>query len=191
MNYIVKGERVGFTELREEYVELYKDWINDLKVSQFISNFGNVLTDEAEDDWYRTQAETDEPNFTIHHLSDDKPIGNCGIYNIDRGNDHAEIGILLGEKDYWNRGLGTEAVQLITDFGFTVLSLHSIDLRLKSFNDRARRAYEKVGYQVTGRVRDFYKVDGEYFDEIIMDILREEFYESNKRLVKNQYLTGL
>lgn len=191
MNYIVEGEQIGFTEPKEEYVELYKNWINDLEVSQFITHFGNILTKEAEEDWYQAQANSEEPSFTIHHIPDGKPIGNCGLHNINRGNGHAEMGILLGEKEYWNRGLGTEAVRLITDFGFTVLDLHGISLSVKSFNKRARRVYEKVGYQVAGRVRDFYQIDGNYYDEIIMDILRKEFYESNEHQIREQYLAGL
>lgn len=190
MNYIIEGEKVGFTEPKEEYVEKYRDWFNDLEVSQFISHFGKVLTREAEENWYQAQAESDEPIFTIYYLPDDKPIGNCGLHNLDQGNDHGEMGILLGEKDYWDRGLGTEAVRLITDFGFAVLGLHGISLSLKSFNKRARRVYEKVGYQVAGKVRDFYQIDGNYHDEIIMDILREEFYETNEHLIRDQYLTG-
>jgi len=191
MNYIIEGEQVGFTELKEEYVELYRDWINDLQVSQFITHFGNVLTKEEEKNWYEAQAESDEPTFTIHHISDDKPIGNCGLHNINRENDHAEMGILLGEKKYWNKGLGTEAVRLITDFGFTALGLHGISLAVKGFNERATRVYEKVGYKPAGRIRDFYKIDGNYYDEVFMDILREEFYDKNEKLIKKKYLTGL
>jgi len=191
MNYIIEGEKVGFTELKEEHLDKYTSWINDLEVSQFITHFGRVLTREEEKEWYRSQAENDEPSFTIYCLKDDKPIGNCGLHNINRENDHAEMGIMLGEKEYWNRGLGTEAVRLITDYGFTVLNLHGIGLAVKDFNDRARKVYEKVGYRIAGRVRDFYKTDGNYYDEIIMDILREEFYDDNNHLIKNRYLTGL
>jgi RimJ/RimL family protein N-acetyltransferase len=191
MNYIIEGEKVGFTEPKEEYVERYRDWFNDLEVTQFVSNFGAVFTTEAEENWYRSQAENDDPTFTIHYLSDDKPIGNCGLHNINQGNDHGEMGIVLGEKEYWNRGLGTEAVRLITDFGFTALGLRGISLAVKGFNERARRVYGKVGYQTAGRVRDFYKIDGNYYDEIIMDILREEFYEKNEHFIRDNYLTGL
>lgn len=191
MNYIIEGEKVGFTGPKKEYVEQYRDWFNDLEVTQFVSNFGAVFTTEAEEDWYREQAENDEPTFTIHHLPKDKPIGNCGLHNINQDNDHGEMGIVLGEKEYWNRGLGTEAVRLITDFGFTALGLHGISLLVKGFNGRARRVYEKVGYQIAGRVRDFYKIDGNYYDEIIMDILREEFYEHNEHFIRDNYLTGL
>ena len=191
MNYIIEGEKVGFTEPKEEYVDQYRDWFNDLEVTQFVSNFGAVFTTEAEEDWYRNQVENDEPIFTIYHLPDDKPIGNCGLHNINQGNDHGEMGIVLGEKEYWNLGLGTEAVRLITDFGFAVLGLHGISLLVKGFNKRARRVYEKVGYQIAGRVRDFYKIDCNYYDEIIMDILREEFYENNEHFIRDNYLTGL
>jgi len=191
MKYIIEGDELGFTEPKEEYLELYKDWFNDLEVNQFVSNFGTVLTTEAEENWYKSQAESDEATFTIHYLPDDKPIGNCGIHNVHQENDHAEMGIVLGEKEYWDRGLGTEAVRLITDYGFTALSLHGISLWVKSYNKRAIRVYEKVGYQESGRMRDFYKVDGEYYDQVLMDVLREEFYETNQHSIRDQYLTGI
>lgn len=191
MKYIIEGDELGFTEPKEEYVELYKNWFNDLEVNQFTSSLGAVFTKEEEEDWYEAQAENEEITFTIHHLLDDKPIGNCGLHNINRGPDHAEMGIVLGEKDYWNRGLGTEAVRLITDYGFTALSLHGISLWVKSYNKRAIRVYEKVGYQESGRMRDYYKVDGEYYDQVLMDVLHEEFYETNQHSIRNQYLTGL
>lgn len=191
MKYIIEGDELGFTEPKEEYVEIYKNWFNDLEVNQFTSSLGAAFTKEEEEDWYETQAESDEATFTIHHLPDDKPIGNCSLHNINRGPDHAEMGIVLGEKDYWNRGLGTEAVRLITDYGFTALSLHGISLWVKSYNQRAIRVYEKVGYQESGRMRDFYKVDGEYYDQVLMDVLREEFYETNQHSIRDQYLTGI
>jgi len=191
VKYIIEGEMVGFVEPKKENIDNYNQWINDLEVSQYITLFGQILTREAEEEWYESQADSDEPTFTIYYLPEDKPIGNCGLHNINRGNDHGEIGIMLGEKEYWNRGLGTEAVRLITDFGFTVLGLHSISLYVKSFNERARKVYEKIGYQTAGRVRDCYKIDDSYHDEIIMDVLREEFYETNEHEIRDKYLTGL
>jgi len=191
MQYIIEGEQVGFTELKQDYVEKYRNWINDLEVSKFISTFGSIITKEEEQNWYESQTETDEPVFTIHYLPEDKPIGNCGLHRIDKSVGRAEMGIVLGEKNYWNRGLGTESVKLITDFGFTALNLHVIYLAYKNFNERAKNVYEKVGYRESGRQRDFYRVDGKYYDKVIMDIFREDFYESNEHLIRDSYMSKL
>ena len=189
MDYILEGKQVGLTSLKEDYIELYQKWVNDLEVSQFITAFSQVFNREAEEDWYHSTKDSADRSFTIHFLPEDKPIGNGSLHMVSQGNDRAELGIMIGEKEYWNKGLGTETVKLLTDFGFSVLSLHSLSLAVKEFNERAKRTYEKVGYKNAGRIRDFYKMNGKYYDEILMDILREEFYEKNESLIRDSYLT--
>lgn len=191
-NYIIEGENVGFTSVDKDYLKKFKKWLNDLSVNKYTSLFGAALTAEEEEEWYESQRKRDDwAFFIIHFLEEEEPIGNCSLVEIDHRNRRGEMGIVLGEKDYWNRGLGTESVRLLTDYGFSVLNLHSINLQMKSFNERARRAYEKVGYRSAGKLRDYWYMNGEYYHNIIMDILKDEFYEQNDSLIREKYLDNL
>jgi len=78
-------------------------------------------------------------------------IGNTGFHRIDWLNRWAELGIVIGEKTYWNQGYGTEAVQAMVAIAFTLLNLNRVQLEVYDFNHRARRAYEKAGFRLVPR----------------------------------------
>jgi RimJ/RimL family protein N-acetyltransferase len=107
-------------------------------------------------------------------------IGNCGYVDIDNLNQTAEVGIFIGNKNYWNRGYGSEALTLLLDYGFKALNLHNIWLRTFSFNERAIKAYEKVGLKIIGQRRESILRGKERHDTILMEILYDEFYEKNR-----------
>jgi RimJ/RimL family protein N-acetyltransferase len=88
---------------------------------------------------------------------------------------NAEVGIVIGEKDYWNKGYGSEAMQLMLKHGFETLNLHRIWLRVYGFNTRAIRAYEKSGFVHEGRKREASFIQGKYHDVLIMSVLQPEW----------------
>ena len=102
-------------------------------------------------------------------------IGTCSFHEIDWRIRKAEVGIVIGEKGYWNKGYGTETMRLLLKHGFNTLNLNRIALRVFSNNPRAIRSYEKAGFVVDGHLRQAEYKDGQYFDEIIMSVLREEW----------------
>jgi len=100
------------------------------------------------------------------------------LHEINNINRTATLGIFIGNKKYWSKGYGTEAIQLILDFGFNYLNLNNIDLALMEFNQRALKCYEKCGFKEIGRKRKCNFINGKYYDSILMDILVEEFTDS-------------
>jgi RimJ/RimL family protein N-acetyltransferase len=82
---------------------------------------------------------------------------------------------LVGEKDCWNKGYGTETTTLMLDYGFTALGLHNIMLRVFSYNERARRAYLRAGFKEIGRRREARRLAGRAYDVVYMDCLATEF----------------
>ncbi len=88
--------------------------------------------------------------------------------------------ITIGEHDAWGRGLGTEATELMVGHAFERLVLHRVGLTVFSYNMRAIRAYEKVGFRIEGRLRDAIQREGRYFDEVQMGILADEWLESSR-----------
>jgi RimJ/RimL family protein N-acetyltransferase len=102
------------------------------------------------------------------------PIGNCSFHAIDWRNRSGEVGIVIGEKRFWNQGYGTETMHLLVKHGFETLNLHRIWLRVHATNLRAIRSYEKVGFTHEGRMREAEFKNGSYVDVLLMSILESE-----------------
>jgi RimJ/RimL family protein N-acetyltransferase len=85
------------------------------------------------------------------------------------------MGVSIGDRDYWGRGFGTDAVRLIVQYGFLELDLRRISLGLHAYNERALKSYEKCGFKMEGRMRGEGWRDGVHYDSFWMGILREEW----------------
>ena len=104
-----------------------------------------------------------------------EPIGRIGYVDLDRRNRHTEIAIMIGERDYWGRGYGSDALIAYLGYLFHELNLHKVWLRVEEFNERAQRAYAKCGFQRDGAFREHTFLGGRYYDSIIMSILEDDF----------------
>jgi RimJ/RimL family protein N-acetyltransferase len=102
-------------------------------------------------------------------------IGSTGFNEIDRRSRAAELGIMIVDKNCWNKGYGTDAVHTLVGFGFGELNLNRIYLRVFDYNRRAIRCYEKAGFVMEGRLRQGHYHNGQYYDVLIMGLLREEW----------------
>jgi RimJ/RimL family protein N-acetyltransferase len=85
--------------------------------------------------------------------------------------------MFIGDEKNRSKGYGTEAIRLGIKYGFEVLNLNNIELKVYDFNERALNTYKKAGFKEYGRRRQAYYLNGKYHDVICMDILREEYYE--------------
>jgi RimJ/RimL family protein N-acetyltransferase len=178
MEYFKKiiGDRVYLSPINKEDYRKYTAWINDLEVSINLGNAHEIYTIDKEKE---ALEEISKNSFAIIEKNEDKLIGNCGLFNIDQINQNAELGIFIGEKDYWNKGYGTEALKLLLDYGFNLLNIYNIMLKVYSYNKRAIKCYKKIGFKEAGRRRKSRVIAGEKYDEVFMDILVEEFNEGN------------
>lgn len=103
------------------------------------------------------------------------PIGTISLFKVDFLARNAELGIAIGEKAYWNRGFGSEAIRILLNEGFNKYNFHRIELRVNARNHRAIKAYEKVGFIHEGIKREATYRDGAYMDMLMMSILRPEW----------------
>jgi RimJ/RimL family protein N-acetyltransferase len=117
-----------------------------------------------------------EIRFVIDRLRDRRTMGACGLQGIDAATRRAELGIWLG-RPYWDAGYGTDAVRTLCRYGFRFLNLQRIGLDLVVTNERARRAYEKVGFTLEGTRRRFEFVHGAHVDSLMMGLLVEDFLD--------------
>jgi diamine N-acetyltransferase len=172
----IEGELVTLGPLRREHIPLYLRWINDFGTTRTLGAPVRPMTLEQETAWYEQAAvDDDRTGFTIYERATRRPVGNCGLHEVDLANRRTVVGIMIGEPDARGRGYGTEAMRLLLDYAFTVLGLHSAMLTVFEYNGAGRRCYEKVGFREMGRRRESRWYNGGFWDEIHMDILTSEF----------------
>lgn len=116
-------------------------------------------------------------NLLIVHKESNQPIGDIVLNSIDASNRNAGVRLALGSEEYFGKGYGTEALRLVMQYAFSVLNLHRVGLEVYSFNKRAIRSYEKVGFKVEGVQRDAVFVDYEFHDVVSMGLLVNDFRE--------------
>jgi len=119
--------------------------------------------------------------FTTRTLDDDRLIGHVTLEVNHWQHGEGWVGIGLGEREYWGRGYGTDAMRLILRYAFAELNLHRVSLTVFDYNPRAVRSYEKCGFLDEGRMRQCLNRDGRRWDMIFMGILREEWEKGNSR----------
>ncbi len=185
----IAGEHVAIGPLRRDLIPLYHAWICNLETTRTLQVPGAVLTLDEEIAWFEREIhKPDSRSFTIYTLPGYQPIGSVNLHAIDFRHRTACMGIMIGEPDMRGRGFGTEAVELILDYGFNALDLHSIWLTTYETNIAGQKAYARAGFRESGRRRESRYQAGRYWDEIHMDVLASEF--TNSRLAKGQSPDG-
>lgn len=182
MKYFKKiiGERLYLSPVNPEDAETYTKWVNDLSMSVNLGQAVNVYSLQREKSFLESMA-NEGHNYAIVLKNNDELIGNCSLFSINQIFRTAEIGLFIGEESKRNNGYGVEAMQLLLEYGFKILNLNNIMLRVFEFNKRAVKCYEKVGFNVFGTRTMSCCVDGVYYDEIYMEILAKDF--------KSEYLS--
>ena len=174
---IVRGERVYLRSSERSDIPTFVHWLNDAETTSFLS-MRAPMSIAMEEVWFTRMVEQqgkDQYHFVICTFEGDRAIGNCGLFAVDIVNGNAGIGITIGEKDLWGKGLGTDAMNALLDFGFGQLRLERLWLEVYDYNTRARRSYEKCGFVLEGTERHAIFKQGAYHDVHLMSVLRGEW----------------
>lgn len=175
---MIYGEHVRLRATERDDVKKFYEWVNDPEVTRGLAMFLPLSTTD-EMNWFDSLAKRDQKEkplvIEIKDGNGWRMIGNCGVFDIDPVNRTGELGIMLGDKDEWNKGYGTEVMSLLARHCFDTLNLNRVSLRVYAENARARRAYEKAGFVEEGRLREAVYKHGKYDDVIMMSVLRSEW----------------
>lgn len=150
---------------------------NDPEITQYLALY-LPLTEIEEEKWLEdlvTKRKGSDVVLAIEDIKSRKLIGNCGLHRIDPKNHDAIFGITIGDKKYHGRGYGTEAAKLIIDYGFNQLNLHRIGSSVYDFNPRSLNLHKALGFKEEGKLRKKQFKNGEYHDEILLGLLKEEW----------------
>jgi RimJ/RimL family protein N-acetyltransferase len=168
---MISGDKVKLREKRLADAANDYAWLIDAELAALdaaplpTTTFPQYLADYTSDLRY---PPTVRHQFAIE-TKEGKHIGNCTYYGIDRDKGQAELGIMIGDRDYWDKGYGADAVTTLLEYVFEKTRLNRLYLKTLVDNKRAQKCFAKCGFTPYSHL----KKDGYNF--ILMELNREEW----------------
>lgn len=170
---VIRGEKVILRPFGEADAETFRSWLADLEVTRFILR-RYPPTPDGEREWI--QKVSSDPNEIVWGVEfEGRLVGISGVHGILWPEAHANTGTLIGDRTAWGQGVGRESMALRTRFCFTQTLLHKLNSSYLDGNVASARAQAAAGYREVGRRRDQYFREGRWFDEVLTEVLREDW----------------
>jgi len=162
----IEGETIDLVAGNSKWANLSCKWKNDPKVRHYARNNWPQTLEEVKKRFEHLpdRQMRDSIKFTIYHKQAKRPIGRIGFSRINWVSRNANIFAMIGEPEYWGKGIAGEASKLLINYGFTELNLHKIYSGVFTPNTRSLRAAEKLGFEKEGVLKEEMYVDGQYHD---------------------------
>src|SRR3989344_1577445 len=164
----IDGERVYLRTLTpDDASEEYAAWLNDPTVNQYLETRSITLPKLRE--YIEEKDKSDDAIFFgIFWKENNKHVGNVKLEPVNFAQGVATMGILIGDKNYWGKGVGTEATNLITNYALATLRIAEVNLGVMATNVAAIRVYEKCGYVIDSIEEKSINHDGLLYDRVWM-----------------------
>jgi len=180
---MISSQRIRLRPIQRSDLSFFVEWLGDPEVRQFIT-VNIPLSLEEEEMWYEQVLKHPKPERPLaieaKEGDDWRLIGNISLFDLNWVHRSAEVGILIGDKRFWNRGFGREAMQLMVKHAFETLNLNRVYLRVDVENVRGIRAYERAGFVREGVLRQAVYRNGYYSDMVVMSVLRSEWQATTR-----------
>ena len=163
---------ITLTAFPEEALAAIAKWRSDGEVRKYLRPGYTTLAEVRT--WYRDYFSA-EANRLLGILVDNQLIGYCTIEHIDRDNHQCEVGIVIGEKDCWHKGIGSAVIRELLKKAFTALHLHRVEAVIHADNVASIHCFARAGFQCDGTLRDAKYRDGRYVDLLVYSILENEW----------------
>lgn len=169
----LEGRTCTLRPLREEEAPEILRWFEDPDVTRtLLRRFPPSLGMERE--WLdRAGRGSDDIIWGIE--VEGRLVGTCGIHAIDWMNRHGRTGTVIADRSLWGRGIGSEVMAVRTEFAFLQTTLRKLFSSYLEINPASGRAQARAGYREVGRRREQYFVDGRWVDEILTEVLRDDW----------------
>jgi len=175
---MLKGKLVGLVPYSKDSIPTFLKWLNDPEITAYLRIYKPLTLEEEIDHYEKVVRNPNVINFSIVTLQSEensgKLIGNTGA-EINTKDRVAILGILIGEKDYWGKGYGADALRVMIDYCFNTLNMERVELSTYEYNTRAQKCYHKVGFVDEGIQRKAKYHEGKYYDILMMGLLRDEW----------------
>jgi RimJ/RimL family protein N-acetyltransferase len=177
----IEGDIIDLCARNSKHAYLYTKWKNDPVVRRYSRNVIPRTLDEQKKRSERSPERFPEHiSFEIWHKEDKRPLGIIGLGHIDWVSGWANAFIFIGEKEYWNKNIATEATKLLMDYSFKELNLNKIHGGVAVKNIGSWSVAEKLGFKLEGVEKEEFYVDGEYLDHKTYCLFKEDWLNLNK-----------
>ena len=175
---VLTGNLVRLRPIEPTDLERYYTWINDPEVARFLATRW-LYSMAEEEEFVRTAAKQTRPpevKLAIDTLEDGRHIGSVNLHAIQMEDRRATLGVMIGDKSYWDHGYGSDAIRTIVRYGFEELNLQRVDLTCDERNERGIACYRKCGFVEEGRMRKHRFAGGRYWDTVMMAVLVDDYF---------------
>lgn len=176
-NEILKGKNIYLRMLElEDCRQYYVDWMNDKEVNQYLESRWTEQTPARIQDFVKSIRESTH-SYMFAIIFQNRHVGNIKLGPIHSIYKYADIGYLIGDRTVWGLGIATEAISLITRFGFEVLKLNRLQAGCFEQNIGSQRALQKNNYtlECINRQKAFLNYGDTYSDIYQYAILCDEW----------------
>jgi RimJ/RimL family protein N-acetyltransferase len=169
------GRRVFLRPFSEDDMRYVQKWSNDSEIRRLTGEIAPMSRQEAEEFYKHLRADKDRVWFAVVLKRGNRVIGKVGLLRMFRPWRCTDMSIIIGEKNTWGKGYGTEAGRLLLKYAFEQLKFHRVSIGVVGFNDRAIRFWKSLGFKKEGIQRDGYYCDDEFSGFVMMSILEDEY----------------
>jgi RimJ/RimL family protein N-acetyltransferase len=173
---MIQGELVTLRPVAAGDLPAMRRWFDDPETMKYWGVPRPFVPERLfEEDLSGRFSRFDSEGYFMVLAPNGEPVGRIDFDSMDERNRSCELGILIGEHQARNKRYGSDAIITLLKYLFRDRNLHRASLTVLAWNERAIRAYRRVGFQEEGTLRDHRYADGRYVDELQMSILRREF----------------
>lgn len=162
----------------EDCNENYLEWMNDSEINQYLESRFIIHTIDSLKSFV-SSMNSSENNilFAIIDKESDKHIGNIKLGNIHPIHRYADIGLVIGDKNYWGQGIATNAINLVCKYAFDELNLRKVFAGVYENNIGSIKAFKKCGFKIAYTKKDTYFFNGNYIDAFVFELYNEDLVD--------------
>ena len=177
-NRFLSGKIIYLREVRtSDVTDEYYNWMNDPEVVKFLETRYYPRSKENITNFVKSlDGCSNQILFAICDKTTERHIGNIKIGPVNWVHRFADISLLIGDKNFWGKGIATEAIQLVCNYGFNNLNLNKIKAGAYEQNIGSIKAFMKAGFTKEGLIKKQWNVGGVFFDEVLLGITFDEFH---------------
>lgn len=176
MKYFLEGEKIYLRAFIRSDIPIWFDWFNDPLVTEHMNKGAFPNTETAQEEYFQYLSKSkNDIQLAIVLKKDDLLTGIVGIHKIDWIHRRGDISIVIGNREFWGKGIASEAIALITEHAFMKLNLNKLTAGVWSSNIFSKKAFEKNGFIEEALLKKQFFYKGAYVDEIRLGLLQEDW----------------